>query len=284
MKKQKPVILMLFFGCCLMQSLTAQIVFALGAPRPPEILSQNAILVDASSGAVFYEKNADQVWYPASLSKLMTMHLILNDIYAGKCSLSDIVEVPAEAAWYNLPPESSLMWLAEGMKPTLYQCLLGMAVPSGNDAAYAAVLHVSPTLEDFTRRMNAEAARLGMKDTFYHEPSGVSEKNLGSARDVARFCVEYIKAHPEAMQMFHSVKLMEWEPAPKPRTNHNGLLYTYPGVDGLKTGHIEESGWNIAYTAKRGDRRFILVLFNAQTEALREADGTALLDWAFANF
>jgi D-alanyl-D-alanine carboxypeptidase (penicillin-binding protein 5/6) len=177
---------------------------------------------------------------------------------------------------------------------------LGLAVPSGNDAAVAAALFVAPTVEDFTALMNREARRLGLAKTRFVEPSGISEHNFTTAAEFARFCREYIRLHPESLKDFHSVPEFAYPRAENvaevfrdnPRTivqpNHNTLLKTFPGVDGLKTGYIDEAGYNIALTAEREGTRFILVLLGAPArpggDKIRDADGEKLLAWAFDNF
>jgi D-alanyl-D-alanine carboxypeptidase (penicillin-binding protein 5/6) len=192
------------------------------------------------------------------------------------------------------------MFLAPGQIVSLRELILGLAIPSGNDAAVAVALRFGPTVQDFVNRMNLEAQKLGLKTTHFVEPSGISEDNMTSALEFAGFCREYITTHPESLQEFHSVREFAY---PKPSNlrvssssrpsaivqyNHNSLLYNLEGVDGLKTGYIDEAGYNIALTAARLETRFIAVILGAPAayggERLRDADGRKLLTWGFNHF
>jgi D-alanyl-D-alanine carboxypeptidase (penicillin-binding protein 5/6) len=177
---------------------------------------------------------------------------------------------------------------------------LGLAIPSGNDAAVAVALRFAPTVGDFVDMMNAEAGRLGFRTTRFTEPSGISEYNLTTAREFAQFCQYYLSQYPQTLQEFHSVREFAY---PKPENvaeryrerpgtivqyNHNNLLKDFPGVDGLKTGYIDEAGYNIALTAEREGTRFVLVLLGAPAvqggDRMRDEDGRKLLAWAFEQY
>jgi D-alanyl-D-alanine carboxypeptidase (penicillin-binding protein 5/6) len=256
--------------------------------------------MDAATGTILLVKNPDEVIPPASLTKLMTMHIVFEEIAAGGISLDEEIIPPRESWAVNQPPRSSLMYLNVGQRTTIRELLLGLAVPSGNDAAVAAALRFAPSVRDFAAEMNREARRLGLTNTRFVEPSGVSENNLTTAADFARFCREYLRRHPESLKNFHSVREFAYPKAENvaaafrddPRTiiqpNRNALLKTLPGVDGLKTGYIDEAGYNIALTAERHGTRFILVLLGAPArpggDRIRDADGEAILSWAFENF
>jgi D-alanyl-D-alanine carboxypeptidase (penicillin-binding protein 5/6) len=268
----------------------------------PPVASRSAVLIDATTGAILYEKDADAVIPPASLTKLMTMHVVLEEVAAGRISLDDKVALPRETWATNQPWGSSLMFLAPGQTVTLREILLGMAVSSGNDAAVAAAIHTSSSVDAFIERMNIEARKLGLSRTHFVDPSGYSEFNLTTARDFAAFCRIYISRHPETLTDFHSVREFAY-PAPanlpeafkdRPGTviqnNRNLLLGEVEGVDGLKTGYTPESGYNIALTAKRGRTRLLMILLggpganSTQGGRIRAEDGGRLLDWGFAHF
>jgi len=266
----------------------------------PEIGSQAAVVVDAETGTVIYSKNASDEIPPASLAKLMTMHLVLNEINEGRAALDDVVPLTKESWAINQPPRSSLMFLAAGQTVTLREIMLGLAVPSGNDAAVAAALYIAPSVDDFANMMTREARRMGLEKTRFVEPSGISEDNMTTAAEFAAFCLEYLRLHPYTLSEFHSVREFAYPKAENvpethrnnPRTivqlNRNNLLNLFPGVDGLKTGYIDEAGYNIALTARRNDTRFIAVILGAPAEPggarIRDRDGERLLSWAFANF
>ncbi|MDR2259084.1 MAG: serine hydrolase, partial [Treponema sp.] len=170
--------------------------YAGGAPEP---VSRSAVLMDAATGTVLYVKNPDEEIPPASLTKLMTMHIVFEEAAARNISLDKVLSPPRESWAVNQPPRSSLMFLAAGQRTSIRELLLGLAVPSGNDAAVAAALTFAPTVRDFTALMNREARRLGLAKTRFVEPSGISEYNATTAAEFARFCREYIRLHPESL-------------------------------------------------------------------------------------
>jgi D-alanyl-D-alanine carboxypeptidase (penicillin-binding protein 5/6) len=256
--------------------------------------------MDAETGTVLYEKNADEAIPPASLTKLMTAHIALREVEAGRISLDERREPPRSSWAINQPPRSSLMFLAAGQQVSLRELLLGLAIPSGNDAAVAVALRVAPTVEDFVDIMNAEAGALGLRATHFTEPSGISEYNLTSARDFARFCRFYLARYPQTLRDYHSVPEFAYpkaenvaeryreQPGTIVQYNHNTLLRDFPGTDGLKTGYIDEAGYNIALSAAREGTRFILVLLGAPAvwggDRMRDEDGRKLLAWSFDQY
>jgi len=266
----------------------------------PEITSQAAVLVDAETGNVLYAKNPHAEIPPASLTKLMTTHLILKEVNAGRASLDEIVPVRIESWAQRQPPRSSLMFLAPGQIVTLREIILGLSVSSGNDAAVAAALRVAPSVTDFSAMMTQEARRMGLAKTSFVEPSGISEYNMTTAAEFTIFCRQYLRMYPWSLAEFHSVREFAYPKAANvaeafrdnPKTivqaNRNSLLRTFPGADGLKTGYIDEAGFNIALTAQRNNTRFIAVILGAPAgpggDRIRDRDGERLLSWAFANF
>jgi D-alanyl-D-alanine carboxypeptidase (penicillin-binding protein 5/6) len=271
-------------------------ILAPAVEAAPEIGSKAAVVVDAETGTVVFAKNAFDEIPPASLTKLMTMHLVMNEINEGRAALDDIVPLGEESWALNQPPRSSLMFLASGQTVTLREIMLGLAVPSGNDAAVAAALYLAPSVDDFAKIMNREARRMGLMKTRFVEPSGISEDNMTTAAEFAAFSMEYIRLHPYSLSEFHSVREFAYPKSANmpeafrnnPRTivqpNRNNLLGVFPGVDGLKTGYIDEAGYNIALTARQKDTRFIAVILGAEGARIRDRDGQRLLSWAFGNF
>ena len=262
----------------------------------PEVNSHSAVLIDADSGTLLFAKNITEEIPPASLTKLMTMHLIMKEIEEGRAFYDELIPVTIESWAQSQPRGSSLMFLAPGQTVSLHEILLGLAISSGNDAAVALALRLAPTMEDFAGLMNIEARRMGLYFTRFVEASGISELNITTAEEFAWFCRQYIKLHPNSLSEYHSAQVfaypLEHNVAERykrnPRTitqyNRNGLLESFPGVDGLKTGYIEESGYNIALTAERDGTRFILVSLRAESTRNRDNDGRTLLTWAFDNF
>jgi len=262
----------------------------------PEVVSKSAVLIDAHTGALLYSKNPNEEIPPASLTKLMTMHLVMKEVGEGSASYDEIIPVTVESWAQSQPPRSSLMFLAPGQIVTLREIMLGLAVSSGNDAAVAAALRFATTMDDFAHLMTMEARRMGLLVTRFVEASGISEYNVTTAAEFAWFCRQYIELHPQSLEVFHSVPVFSYPLAHNvpaafrddPRTitqnNSNNFLNTFPGVDGLKTGYVDESGYNIALTAQRDGTRFISVTLGADSVRNRNADGTRLLSWAFDNF
>jgi len=298
----KLLLLCLFF--CIPFCLSAQYFHTppLLAPYYEEALasleldSRSAVLIDASTGALLFSKNADDEIPPASLTKLMTMNIAMNEVKAGRASYNEIVKLTEDSWSMKQPPRSSLMFLEPEQTVSLREILLGLAVSSGNDAAVAVALRFAPSMNDFAELMTKEARAMGLTVTRFVESSGYSDQNMTTANEFAFFCYQYIRLHPDSMKNFHSVKEFSYplgvnEPARyrnNPRTirqvNRNFLLYNYDGVDGLKTGYIIESGYNLALTAMRNQNRFIVVLLGASSERSRQADGALLLNWVFDNF
>ena len=263
----------------------------------PDLLSKSVVVIDATTGSLIFEKNSDEVIPPASLTKLMTMHLAFREIKAGRASLDEII-VPSSESWaVNQLPRSSVMYLAEGQKLTLRELFLGMAVPSGNDAAMATALRFAPTLDVFVSMMNREAEALGLKNTRFVDASGYWEHNQTTAREFAAFCRVYLNEHFESLENFHSVRELiyprpdNWierspnNPGSWRHRNTNNLLGNVEGVDGIKTGYIPEAGYNIALTAERNNTRFIAVILGAASgDRIRDEDGRKILEWAFASY
>jgi len=261
-----------------------------------ELDSKAAVLIDAATRALLFSKNADEEIPPASLTKLMTMNIAMNEVKAGRASYDEFVKLTEESWSLRQPPRSSLMFLEPEQTVTLREILLGLAIPSGNDAAVAIALRFAPSMNDFARLMTNEARSMGLNVTRFVESSGYSEQNITTANEFAFFCCQYINLHPDSMKNFHSVEAFSYPLSVNesaryknnPRTirqvNRNFLLYDYKGVDGLKTGYIIESGYNLALTAMNDQNRFIVVLLGASSERNRQDDGRLLLNWAFDNF
>jgi len=266
----------------------------------PGIGSRSAVLIDAHTGTLLFSKNPDDEIPPASLTKLMTMRLLMKAIDEGRASYDELIPITVESWAQSQPPRSSLMFLEPGQTVTLREIMLGLSVSSGNDAAVAAALHLAPSMEIFAGMMTDEARRMGLHVTRFTEASGISSENITTAAEYALFVRQYIQLHPRSLKDFHSVSSFTFPladnmpPARRARFvtytqyNQNVLLRTFPGVDGLKTGFIYESGYNIALTALRDETRFILVILGAPNipagPSIRTEDGANLLAWAFENF
>ena len=286
------------------------------APAASFTLSAKAaIIVDAKTGFVLYEKNADEVIPPASMTKLFLMRSVLEKVKCGEASLGQTIPLGPESWASNAPPQSSLMFLGKGQIVTLEELLCGLSVASGNDAAMALALSLFGSMDNFIKEANELSRSLGLKKTVIVESSGYSENNLTTPREMAAFCRSYIYEYPDALKKFHSIKNFVYpkeqnlppEQKGRPRQdfskgipeeiwtpidfeNTNKLLGVLPGCDGIKTGHIIESGYNLALTTRRGEERWISVTMKGPGSNMREGDmgrcrdGTALHEWAYKNF
>ena len=269
-----------------------------GIPQPAAISARSAVVMDAASGALLFEKNPDQSIPPASLTKLVAMYTVMQAVERGEINLTDTIMPPAESWAVNIPSGSSLMFLGKNQRVTVEELMRGMAVVSGNDAAVALAIHTAGSVETFVRQMNEAVAALGLQNTHFEDANGLSEYNRTTARDFARFCAVYVRKYPDHLAQFHSLREFSY-PQPhnmlkaqtiirQPATNT--LLGKLDGCDGIKTGFIYESGFNIALTAQRNGIRFIAVILGgagknmAEGKALREENCSILMEWAFAHF
>ena len=270
------------------------------AGGPPVLIARSAILVDAVTGTVLYEYHADDPIAPASLTKLMTIHLALREIEEGRLEPSQVL-VPGPDAWArNMPPRSSLMFLGPNQKLTVEQLLKGLVVDSGNDAAIEVAERVAGSVPAFVGMMNREAARLGYRTMRFVEPAGISASNTITAREYADFARRFILLHPESLKELFSVREFTYplpenltggnREKPVTQTNRNVLLGRYDGVDGLKTGYIDESGYNIAVTSERAGMRLVCVILGVPDSGgvsgavLRATESARLLDYGYGTF
>ncbi len=285
-------------------------------PAQLDVGARAAIAIDASNGNILYEKNADEIIPPASMTKLFVLYVVFQEIATGRINLNDIVPLPPETWACNMPPHSSLMFLGKNQIVTLEELMLGSAICSGNDAARAIANYVCGGMQDFIQRMNQETEKLGLKHTHFEEASGYSEKNVTTPREMAAFAKIYLERYPESLYRFHSKLSMTypqehnlpWEDKNLPKQqdfsnglperitmpvyqkNTNPLLGIYEGCDGLKTGYIDESGYNLALTVKKDGLRIISITMGgkgsntAEGQAGRIHDGSAIMDWAFSTF
>ncbi|MBO4403971.1 MAG: D-alanyl-D-alanine carboxypeptidase [Treponema sp.] len=269
-----------------------------------EVAAQSAVLADFKTGTILYSKNPDLLIPPASMTKLVEMYVILEETEKGNISLDSIVPLPPECWAVNMPRDASLMFLAEGQKVTLKELLLGLAVASGNDASIAAADFVAGNMDEFVYRMNSVIRKLGLKETHFVESSGYSEENITTAQEFTSFARVYLQKFPFSIKDFHSQKMIAYpqeknlpdyqkdssKSQPVVQYNTNKLLNELEGCDGLKTGFITESGYNLALTAERNGRRLISVTMggpgkgSAEGNFYRIKDGKALMEYGFSNF
>lgn len=261
---------------------------AVGSAAELDLTAKAALLMDADSGQIFYELNIDEPLPVASISKLMTLVLVLEALNDGKVALADLVTTSEYAASMG----GSQVWLEPGEQLTLEEMLYAIAVGSANDAAVAAAEYLAGSESAFASLMNQRARELGLIHSEYSNASGLPPTLLGlggrqvmSARDVAELVrhaltvprlLEFVSTYGYTMRSNSTKKPVLW--------NNNKLLRRYQGVDGLKTGFTTEAGYCIAATAKRDELRLIAVVLGSSSEASRESDITKLLDYGFREY
>lgn len=269
--------------------------------RGPDLVAESAILYDFATGRILFEKNADLVIPPASMTKLVSLYLGWQ--YLEKVgSRDEPVEITATGSSFSRPVGSSLMLLEEGQNVTFLEIMKGLAVSSGNDAAYALAEHISGTPESFVDSMNDLVRSLGYRTMFFEDPDGWSAENRVTAREYASFSRDYILTFPYALEEVHSNEYFSYpEPENLPaagarittarqKKNTNILLGEVEGVDGLKTGYIDESGFNFTATARRGITRYIAVVMGIKNVGyfegieLRAREAADLLEYGFRNY
>jgi serine-type D-Ala-D-Ala carboxypeptidase (penicillin-binding protein 5/6) len=244
-----------------------------------------AIVVDAATGKVLFEDQADAKGYPASVLKLMDLLIILEKIQQGQLSLQDQVPVSAKAAKTG----GSQVWLAQGESFTVDEMLYALMVHSANDAAVALAEKVAGSTDGFIELMNRRAKELGMTSTLFHSVHGLppakgQEHDITTARDFSLLCRELLK-HPDALR-YTSTREHPFRPNVPGKTvqmrTHNHLLGHVEGCDGLKTGWIEESGYSIAVTAARRGQRVIAVVLDSISLKVRDSKAAELVAKGFA--
>jgi D-alanyl-D-alanine carboxypeptidase (penicillin-binding protein 5/6) len=247
-------------------------------PHPFSVAVESAVLIDANSGEFLYGQNPDERIRPASFVKLMTLFLLFDAIDQGQVLLQDKVWI-SEKAWRT---GGSKMFIRQGDRIPLEELIKGITVVSGNDACVAVAEFLQGNEQAFVAKMNEKAQELHLENTHFQTVNGWPAKDqYTSARDMALLARAYLQAHPQAIQ-YHKIKEFTHENVRQ--KNRNGLLWRDPTVDGLKTGHTENAGFHLLATAKRGDQRFIAVVMEAKSEAIREREALRLLNYGFRNF
>jgi len=259
---------------------------ALGAsivPSPPQVAAKAYILIDANSGTVLAEQNADIALPPASLTKLMTSYVLAGEISAGRVSDTDMVVV-SKNSWSQNPTfnGSSLMWIEPGMDVSIADLKRGIIIASGNDATVAVAEHLAGSVSAFAELMNANAQSLGMDDTYYVNPHGLPDPNhITTARDLSTLAIALIKNYPEEYAVY---KEREFTYNNIRQYNRNSLMGEDPSVDGLKTGYTKAAGYGLVASAKRRDMRLVSVVLGTKSTNARKAESCSLLNYGFRFF
>lgn len=253
------------------------------APTPPGDLAPGAagaVLMDAASGQVLWSKHPNARRPVASVTKLMTMALVLDAIRSGRVRWNDLVSASENAVRTG----GAQIWLELGETMTVRDLFYAVAVQSANDAAVALAEYVGGTEPHFIEMMNAKAQALGMRDTLYTDPNGLDDVGqYSSAYDVALLSRYLVTADPDVLQYTRT-----WEHRLRGNklwlVNRNKLLTRLPGVDGLKTGYTSRAGFCLSATAQRGSTRLIAVVLGAPTSEARFDETAAMLQWGFSHY
>lgn len=245
----------------------------------PQISAPSAILVDFASGQTIYEKNPDEKLPLASVTKIMTMLLAMEEIDSGRMNYDDIITASAHAKSYG----GSTIFLDEGEQMSVDDILKGIAVASGNDAAVAMGEHISGTEPLFVERMNQRAAELGMKNTHFINCNGLdADGHYSCARDIAIMSRELMKH--EGIFKYTTIWMDSLRNGEFTLSNTNKLVRFYEGCTGLKTGSTSKAKFCISATAKRGNMHLISVIMAAETSKERQADASTLLNYGFSAY
>ncbi len=249
-------------------------------PSPPQVAAKAYILMDANSGAVLAEDNADMPLPPASLTKMMTSYILASEIAAGRVNNSDMVPV-SRNAWSQNPlfVGSSLMWIEPGKDVSIEDLQRGIVISSGNDACVAVAEHLAGTEGAFAEMMNANAEALGMVDTYYVNSHGLPHPDhITTARDLATLAAAIIRNHPEHYAIY---KEREFTYNDIRQYNRNTLMAEDSTVDGLKTGYTEEAGYGLVASAERRGMRLITVVLGTKSKNARKNETRGLLNYGF---
>ena len=247
-------------------------------PGAPNIDATGYIIMDATSGKVIAEKNAETRMPPASLTKLMSMYIISSALKNGQIHMDDKVRISTKA-WKT---EGSRMFVKVGDEVPLKDLLQGVIVASGNDATVALAEFVAGTEEAFTAMMNQQAKLLGMNNSHFMDSTGLPNKDhYSTAHDLAILSQSYIKNFPEDYG-FYSEKWVTYNGIRQP--NRNRLLWRYQFADGLKTGHTNEAGYCLVASAKKDGMRLISVVLGSPSDNVRTEDSMRLLTYGFRFF
>ncbi|MGP7795909.1 D-alanyl-D-alanine carboxypeptidase family protein [Sphingomonas sp. CLY1604] len=258
------------WGGALLLSALAGVPPAAAVARPV-----SAILMDARDGSILYAENAGIVRRPASLTKMMTLFLVFDALDAGRLRPGDRVRISRYAA--NQRP--SRVGVTPATRMTVEEAMRAVAVISANDIAVALAETVGGTEDRFARMMTAKARVLGLEDTSFTNATGLPGANLTTAQDIARLSLALLRDHPDRYPLF-GTRSFSW--AGRRVQNHNHLLGSFAGADGIKTGYTAEAGFALAASAKRGGRRLIAVVIGESSVVARDRRVAKMLAEGFA--
>ncbi len=244
-------------------------------PAAPQLAATGYLLIDANSGRVLAEKNADKALPPASITKLMTSYIVSSEIERGAINHSDKVTISV-TAWKK---GGSKMFVREGTQVPVIDLMRGMIIQSGNDATIALAEHIAGSEEAFVDVMNQQAALLGLTNTQFRNATGWPEEgHYSTARDIAILAKALITEFPESYKLY-SEKYFSYNGINQP--NRNKLLFRDKTIDGMKTGHTEEAGYCLVASSKKDGMRLISVVLGTRSDDARAQESQKLLSYGF---
>ena len=247
-------------------------------PSPPQLAAKGYLLIDATTGEVIVEHNAQQRLPPASLTKIMTSYVAANEISKGTVALDDQVNISVKA-WKM---GGSRMFIQEGTQVSVQDLLRGIIIQSGNDASVAMAEHIAGSEESFVDVMNQHARRLGMNDTNFMNATGWPDENhYTTAKDLSKVTLALIENYPEHYKIY-AEKYFTYNDIRQP--NRNALLWRDNTVDGVKTGHTEAAGYCLVASAERNGMRLLSVVMGTGSESARAGESQKLLTYGFRYF
>jgi len=253
-----------------------------GNAQAIETTAKEAILLDYNSNEILFKKNENLKISPASLTKIMTSIIAFELIKKGELKLDEKIIVSTKA-WRMSKSGYSSMFIMPNDKITVENLLKGIIVASGNDACIALAEGIAGSEESFALMMNEKAKDIGMKNTNFSNSSGIfSESNFSTVEDIALMSSYLIKNYPELYKIY-ALKTFTWERTggkPISQSNRNSLLFRNSNVDGIKTGHLDDSGYALAASLKNGERRLISVISGTISNAERTRESLKLLNYA----
>jgi serine-type D-Ala-D-Ala carboxypeptidase (penicillin-binding protein 5/6) len=248
-----------------------------------ETAAKQAILIDYRSGAVFFEKGADELMPPASMSKLMTMVLVFEGLKSGKLTMDQEFAI-TEDAWRRGGSSSggSTMYAELNSRVALRDLIQGVIVQSANDACIAIADGIAGSEPSFAEAMTRRARELGLTKATFKNATGLPDPDHKmTVRELSILAQYIIRTFPEHFK-YYSQRDFEWNKIKQP--NRNPLLADYPGADGMKTGYTKEAGYGLVGTAERDGRRLIMVIAGLESLKARKEEAQKLLDWGFRQF
>ncbi|MBX9885507.1 MAG: D-alanyl-D-alanine carboxypeptidase [Novosphingobium sp.] len=249
----------------------------------PQVSAPIALLIDVNGGRVLFERQSHRRFVPASLTKIMTSYVAFELIKAGKLRLDRRFTMSHEAfrQWHRV---GSTMFLADGSDTSVAELLEGIVTVSANDGCVVLAEGVAGSVAGFTGMMNAEARKLGLKDTHYNTANGWMDEGetYVSAADLATLSTALITRHPDLYARFYGHERLAFRGIEQP--NHNPLYGHVAGADGVKTGFTNEAGYGLVGSAMRSGRRLMMVVGGYDRPADRSRESRAFLEWGFAAF